>query len=444
MSAPDMTGAAALGRSGGRRIVVVGGGIAGLEVATRLGQRLGRPGRAEVVLVDNETAHVWKPMLRAVAAGTSDSHREQLPYVVQASRNGFSYWPGTLAGQDRGRKVLRLASLPGPDGRDILGAREIGYDVLVPAVGSRANDYGTSGIAEHCHLIDSRAQADVFNWAARAEMLRSLAENREMGIAIVGGGSATGIDLAAELMHLLEAAATYGAGDMRARARLTLIESGPRLLTPFPERSQEAATRRLSALGVEIRCNARVSEAREDGFRLQDGGSVPASLRVRAAGVRGSGVPSELDGLDTNRNHQLLVGTTLQTTGDPAVFALGDCASLMPPGEERPLPATAQVAHQQAQHLIRHLPDWLEGRPMQPLAYRDLGSLVSLGPYGAYGSLGDVGLFRAGFVRGRLAQAGHVRLRRSHQARLHGVWRGTLNWLVDRLAGLVAPRIRVD
>lgn len=429
--------------AGRRRLVVVGGGVAGLEVATKLGQRLGRPGRVEVVLVDIEATHVWKPMLHAIAAGTSDPHRERLPYVVQARRNGFSYWPGTLAGLDRGRKHLKLAPLPGPDGWDILGAREIAYDALVLAVGSRANDFGTPGVVEHCHFIDSRAEADAFNRAARAEMLRSLAEDREMGVAIVGGG-ATGVELAAELVHLLEVAATYGAGDMRARARLTLIEAGPRLLAAFPEPMSEAATRRLEALGVAVRCNAKVLEAREDGFFLQDGGSIPASLRVWAAGVKGSGLLSELDGLDTNRNHQLLVRPSLQTLGDDAVFALGDCASLTLPGRERPLPATAQVAHQQAQHLIRHLPDWLGGKPMPGFAYRDMGSLVSLGPYGAYGSLGDAGVFGAGFIRGRLAQAGHALLYRSHQARLHGIWRGTLIWVVDRLAGLVAPRIRVD
>ncbi|WP_289015836.1 FAD-dependent oxidoreductase [uncultured Methylobacterium sp.] len=239
-----------------------------------------------------------------------------------------------VADLDGSRKGPKLAPLPDLEGWDILGTREIGYDVLVLAVGSRANDVATTGMVEHRHLIDSRADADTFSRAARAEMLCSLAEDQEMGIAIVGG-SATGVELVAELVHLLQSAATFSAGDMRARARLTRIESGPRRLAPIPETVSKAATRRPAVLGGEIRCNARVSEARADGFRLQGGGRVPAVL-------------SELDGLGADRNHPLLVGPTLQKIGNPAAFALGDCASLMPHRGERPLPSTAQAAHQQA------------------------------------------------------------------------------------------------
>ena len=144
------------------------------------------------------------------------------------------------------------------------------------------------------------------------------------------------------------------------------------------------------------------------------------------------------------RNNQLVVGPTLQTTRDPRILAVGDCSSLSLGREAKPLPPTAQVAHQQAAHLIRHLPTWVEGKDLPPFTFRDFGSLVSLGGYGAYGSLGKFGLFRGGFIQGRVAELGHVLLYRSYQSQLHGFWRGGLIWLADTINSYVRPRLRLD
>lgn len=426
-----------------RRIVIIGGGIAGLEVATLLGNSLGRPGKAEITLVDRDTAHVWKPMLHTIAAGTSDMHREQVAFAAHALRHGFTYWPGGLDGIHRQGGTISLAPLRRQDGRVLLGPRDLAYDVLVLAVGSRANDFGTPGVAAHCHFIDSRLQADAFNQEARALMLQCIAEQASMHIAIVGGG-ATGVELAAELVQLTESAAAYGVYDLPSRVRLTLIESGPRLLAAFPESVSCAVEQQLRALGVELRTGTRVAAAEAGGYRLGDGSLVAAQLMVWAAGVKGHDVAAALDGLDATRNNQLVIRPTLQTLKDERIFALGDCASLTLPGGERPLPPTAQVAHQQARHLARHLPAWLEGAPMPGFRYRDFGSLVSLGRYNAFGSLGRFGFFRGGFVRGRFAQLSHIMLYRSHQARLHGFWRGSLLWLASRIDRLASPSIRMD
>jgi NADH dehydrogenase len=424
-------------------IAIVGGGIAGLEIATELGRQLGRSGRATITLIDRDTAHIFKPMLHTIAAGTSDVHREQVAFASHAWRHGFTYWPGEMDGIDRQRKAISLAPLPLPDGRLLLQPRSITYDALILAVGSQANDFGTPGVAEHCHFIDSRLQADAFSREARAQMLRCVTEDASMRIAIVGGG-ATGVELAAELVQLAESAAAYGDSDLASRVGLTLIESGPRLLSTFPERISTAAEHQLRALGVDVRTGTRVSAAEPGAYRLSDGSLVEATLMVWAAGVKGADVLSSLDGLDATRSNQLLVRPTLQTLKDDHIFAVGDCASLTLPGSERPLPPTAQVAHQQAKHLARHLPAWLEGSPLPAFSYRDFGSLVSLGRYNAFGSLGRFGLFRGGFIRGRFAQLSHIMLYRSHQARLHGFWRGSLLWLADRIDKLVRPSIRLD
>ena len=127
-----------------------------------------------------------------------------------------------------------------------------------------------------------------------------------------------------------------------------------------------------------------------------------------------------LDGADTNRANQIVVGPTLQATGDEHVFAIGDCASLLPDGHERPLPPTAQVATQQAEHLAKHLPAWLDGTPIPPFAFHDFGALVSISDYDAFGTLGQFGFFRGGFIQGRFAQFSHLMLYRRHQQALHG------------------------
>ena len=275
------------------------------------------------------------------------------------------------------------------------------------------------------------------------QMLHSLAHKTPLDIAIVGGG-ATGVELAAELLQAARDAEVYGGTGMSQLMKITLIESGARLLAAFTERISAEVRHKLEGLGVTVLTDTRVTSALSDGLTLNDGRFVHASLPVWAAGVKAPYFLEKIDGLETTPGHQLIITPTLQTTRDAAIYALGDCSSLTPPGRDHPLPPTAQVAHQQAQYLIRHLLRGIaEGAP-SPFVYRDLGSLVTLGEYGAYGSLGKFGIFDKTYIKGRLAQLSHIMLYRAHQARLHGFWRGGLLWLVDRLNAKLRPAIRLD
>ena len=125
-----------------------------------------------------------------------------------------------------------------------------------------------------------------------------------------------------------------------------------------------------------------------EGFLLDGGERVPAALKVWAAGIRASGRFDE-SGLELSRAGQIVVGSNLLAKGDQRIFALGDCASLIPEGAERSLPSTAQVANQQALHLVHHLPAWLRsGKPVPPFRFRDFGALIALSDYNAFGTLG--------------------------------------------------------
>ena len=422
------------------RVVVVGGGIAGLELATKL-PRAARKSSIALTLVDREPAYVWKPMLHTIAAGTSDVSQQETRYIAQARDRNFAFEPGELKGIDRKARTVHLQPFKIGD-RQILSERAIPYDSLILAIGSQANDFAIPGVRDHCFRIDSRSQALAFNREVQARMLESLAANSALHIAVVGGG-ATGVELAAELIELTEIAARYGGTGLRDQLKVTLLESGARLLGAFPDRVAAAASKRLETLGVTIVTSAKVIAAEADGFRLADGTRIRADLLVWAAGVKAADTCASLDGLEATTNNQLVVEPTLQTTRDPRIFAIGDCSSLLLDPERKPLPSTAQVAHQQAGHLIRHLPAWIEGRALPHFKYRDFGSIVSLGGYGAYGSLGKFGFFNGGFIRGHVARLGHILLYRSHQSRLHGFWRGGLLWLADTINSYVRPRLRL-
>lgn len=431
------------------RIVIVGGGIAGIEIAATLGRQSRHHRRRHrpfpsITLIDSDFAHVWKPMLHTIAAGTRDVSQQQTPYIAEARDAGFAFRPGKLAGLDRAAHEVHLAAITAPDGRPVAPESRVDYDTLIVAIGSEANDFGTPGVAEHCWRIDARQQAVAFNRELRLRMAQCLAQGTQLSVAIVGGG-ATGVELSAELVQLTDTLAAYGGGDLAQRMTVTLAEAGPRLLPAFPEDISVASKSRLEALGIHVLLGAQVSAAEADALVLKDGRRIPAALKVWAAGVKAPDLLANLDGLETNRANQLVVTPQLCTTRDPRIFAVGDCASLTPPGARRPLPPTSQVAHQQARHLIRYLPRAvLRGARIPDFAYHDFGSLVSLADYDAYGSLGKFGLLSGVTFRGRLAHFSHVLLYRSHQATLHGFWRGGLLWLVDWLNARVRAPIRVD
>lgn len=429
------------------RIVIVGGGAGGLELATRLGRGLGRRGLAQVTLVDANLTHLWKPLLHEVAAGSLDSSEDELNYIAQARWNHFEFQLGRMCGLDRANRKLKLAPAFDDDGRtELVPARTIAYDTLVIAVGGVTNDFGTRGAAEHCLFLDTARQAEGFHRRLLGHYLTAHArgnDDAQVGVAIVGGG-ATGVELAAELRNAASQLAAYGLGDIRPEnMRITLLEAGERILPALPARVAQPALQTLQELGVDIRTGCAVEEVDADGLQLADGTRIIASLKVWAAGVRAPDILGGLDGLESNRSHQLAVRQTLQTTRDDDVFAMGDCAACPMPGDSgRTVPPRAQAAHQQATMLARSMARRLQGRPLPEFRYRDYGSLVSLSRFSAVGNLmgnltGDIRL------EGRLARLFYMSLYRQHQRVLHGTLRTALIVIGDRLGRGTTPRLKM-
>ena len=144
------------------KIVIVGGGAAGVELATRLGDRLGKRKRAEVTLVDTSNTHIWKPLLHQVAAGSHDPEEHALEYLAQARWHHFQFRLGRMEGIDREERLIWLAPTLNDAGEEIIPRRSFAYDTLVLAVGSVSNDFGVPGVREHCRSLDSKSDAVAF------------------------------------------------------------------------------------------------------------------------------------------------------------------------------------------------------------------------------------------------------------------------------------------
>lgn len=425
-----------------QRIVIVGGGAGGLELATQLGRKLGKSKKADIVLIDASPTHLWKPLLHEVATGALDSGVDELSYRAHGKKHGFDFRIGRMNGLQRDERKVVLQAMLDENNREVLPERTVSYDTLVLAIGSVTNDFGTPGAAENCIFLDSRDQAERFHQILLNEFLRS--SNREeptpLEISIVGAG-ATGVELSAELYNTAEVIASYGVKNVSPeQLKVSLIEAGERILPALPPRLSAAATRELEALGVEVKTKTMITEVTDQGFRTKDGDIIPSVLRVWAAGVKAPEFMKTL-GLETNRANQLVVNSSLQTTDDH-IFALGDCCSVMH-SDGKPVPPRAQAAHQQSTHLVKALRARHKGQPMPEFVYKDKGSLVSLSRYSTVGSL--MGNLTKGsmMIEGRLARIVYVSLYRLHQVALHGYWHTLLLSLVGHINKVIRPRLKL-
>ena len=431
------------------RIVIVGGGAGGLELATELGDKLGRRGKADITLIDKARAHLWKPLLHEIAAGSMDLGHHELDYLAQAHWHHFHYRTGEMIGLDRNRREVLVGPVFEEHGTEITPARGYPYDTLVLAVGSLTNDFGTPGVVEHAIRLETPEQAARFhrrlvNACLRAQNQSEPLRPGQLQVAIIGGG-ATGVELAAELHKSTRELVAFGLDriDPDRDITLHLIEAADRILPALPPRISEAATELLGKLGVKVHTSARVAALMPNGLKLADSGIINAELVVWAAGVKAPAFLKDLDGLETNPIHQLVVRQTLQTTRDDNIFAIGDCAACPWPERNTIVPPRAQAAHQQSTHLAKQLRRKLMGQPLEPWHYRDFGSLVSLGEYSTVGSLMGKLVGQSFFVEGYFARFMYVSLYKMHEYALHGFIKVALDTAVRLINRRTEPQVKL-
>lgn len=430
-------------------VVVVGGGAGGAELATRLGNKLGKRGRAHITLIDRSRTHLWKPKLHEIAAGSMDIGDHELDYLAQSHWHHFQYRIGEMIGLDRARREVHVAPFIDNEGTLVTPERWIPYDTLVIAVGSLSNDFGTPGVNEYALKLETPEQAVRFNQRlvnacirahAQAEPLRP----EQLQVAIIGAG-ATGVELSAELHRTTRQVIAYGLDriDPDKDLRLNLIEAADRILPALPERLSEATKKLLDGLGVRVHTSARVAEVLPNGVRLADGRVIPAELVVWAAGVKAPDFLKDIAGLETNRINQLVVKATLQTTRDDRIFAIGDCAACEWPEKKTLVPPRAQAAHQQASHVAAQIHRLLTNQSLRPYRYRDFGSLVSLGEYSTVGNMMGALIGGSLMIEGYFARMMYVSLYKMHELALHGTTKVALDTLARMITRRTEPHVKL-
>lgn len=426
------------------RIVIVGGGAGGLELATKLGDRFNLT-KVQVTLVDKNRTHIWKPKLHEIAAGSMDLADQELDYIAQAHWHHFKFRMGELTSIDREKQQIQISAYVDESGELVTPIQTIPYDTLVISIGSLTNDFGTQGVEKYAQRLESMGDAKRFHLRLVNACLRAQAQStplvpHQLKVAIIGAG-ATGVELAAELHRTTRAIISFGMDrvDPEKDLKVALIEAAPRILPALSPRISTAAEKLLSDLGVEVMTNAKVQKVEANKVVLSSGVEIPAELIVWAAGVKAPDFLKGIGGLETNHVNQLLVLPTLQTTLDPNIFAIGDCAACSWPeannGKGGIVPPRAQAAHQQATHLYKQINRIINKQTLKPYKYKDFGSLVSLGEYSSVGSMMGGLIGGSLMVEGLFAKMMYVSLYKMHQLALHGwfkVFLDTLSRLIHR------------
>jgi NADH dehydrogenase len=352
----------------GGQIVVAGAGYAGLHVTLRLTAKLRNHPEVELTLVDRHDYHQAITELPRVASGTRAADAVRIPLQeVLATRVRFVQTE--ITGFDlAGRRLLT-------------GVGPIDWRRLVLALGSRPNDFAIPGLAQRTLSLYSAEDAERV-WEAVTKALTAAAaagpeQQRRLATVVVGGGGATGVELAGELAEILpQVASAHGlAAD---RPAVQLVEAGPTILAGSSAQLIDKAARILSDLGVQVRTNATIAAATEEGFRLTDGQLVEGGVFVWAGGLKAPGLVADSE-LPTGHNGRVKVDRYLRVLDYPEIYAAGDLASVTDPRTGHALPPLAQVALEEGETVARNLDAELEDKPLEAFTFRDKGFVVSVG-----------------------------------------------------------------
>ncbi len=428
-----------------KQIVIIGGGVAGLELATRLGNNFNRKSKVVITLVDRNHSHLWKPLLHEVASGSLDDSVDALNYISHAHNHHFTFQHGTLININRKMHTLQLAPIFDEHGDELVPSRELTYSILVIALGSTSNDFGIVGVKEHCMFLDDPHQARCFhNEMMKLFLKHSLYPNKkkQVNIVIIGGG-ATGVELSAEIFNTVKQLQSYGFQNLDHNTlNVTLIEANERILPTLSPRISYAVSLALRKIGVNLLIKTMVTRVTHSGLYTQHGDFIDADLMVWAAGIKVSDFMKNIAGLETNALNQLLVEPTLQTTRDPNIFAIGDCAAC-PKENGGFVPPRAQSAHQMAFYCFANILALINEKQLKPYIYKDYGSLVSLSRFSTIGSLMGNLICGSIMIEGRIARFFYITLYRMHQLVLHGYIKTGLIILVGIINRVLRPRLKM-
>ena len=354
-----------------KRIVIVGGGFAGIAAARAL-----KRSDADIILIDRRNHHIFQPLLYQVATSVLAPSEIAAPIRQLAEKQkNVDVMLAEVTGIDLNSRSID-ASCPGG------GVSRIEFDYLIIAAGMQPSYFGHDEFAKYAPGIKNLSDAETI----RAKILSAyeLAETtddenerlRQMTFVLVGAG-ATGVELAASMAQL--AAVTLRRQFRRidpAKSSIILIEGGNRILPTFAENLAKKAAKRLEKLGVKIVTGVKVEEVDENGV-VANGERIPSATVLWTAGVAPSPIVKLL-GAKADRAGRVSVGPFMNVQDVTGVFVVGDAASVVRDG--RPVPGVAQAAIQQGRYVGRLIARDLKGQsPKRPFQYFDKGSMAVVG-----------------------------------------------------------------
>lgn len=355
------------------RIVIVGGGFGGLYAAQHL-----KHAPFDITLIDRRNFHLFQPLLYQVATGGLSPANISAPLraILKHQRN-----TRVLLGEVTGLNVAHKQVV-------LKDGSVIPYDKLILATGMTHNYFGHEQWAERAPGLKSIEDATAIRKKIlmafeMAELETDPQQQAQWLSFVVIGGGPTGVELAGALAEISHETLK---GNFRncdpASARITLLEGGPRILAPFPEKLSAAATASLQKLGVQVQTQALVTDIQADGvtYKHQEQTvQLPARTVVWAAGVKASPlsqIVAQATGAEQDRSGRVMVGADLTIAGHPDIFVLGDMANAKDP-QGQPFPGVAQVAMQQGAYVAQLLQSSSASPP--PFVYKDLGSMATIG-----------------------------------------------------------------
>ncbi len=359
------------------KVIIVGGGFAGLNAAKTLGNKKG----FEVTLIDSRNHHLFQPLLYQVAMAGLSPAEIAMPIreILEKYRN-----VRVLQG--------KVESLKLDEWKIVTDFGEKTYDTLILACGAKHTYFGHSEWEVYAPGLKTIEQATeirrrvltAFECAEREDDVND--QKKHLTFIIVGGGP-TGVELAGAIgeMSRFTIAREFRNIDPKL-TRIILIEAGPRILPAFSRESSSQATRDLEKLGVQVWTSSLVTKVNRQGVEV-GAERLNAATILWAAGVKGSHL-NEFLGLKLDHSGRVPVRGDMSLPGHPEVFVCGDQAALIPEGGERPLPGLAPVALQQGRYVAKELIREARGKPREPFKYRNKGQVATIGRSRAVAELG--------------------------------------------------------
>ncbi len=420
------------------RVLILGGGFAGVSTAQWLERRLGRRKDVEIWIVNDENFTLFTPLLPEVCSGVLEPRHVVNPLRGMVKRPSTWAITAVVEAIDTEERVVTVV---GGDG----DPHRLRYDTLVLAMGGETATFGIPGLAEHA--VGMKTLADAFSlrnrlieMLERAELEPDPAERAALLTFVVGGAGFSGVETAGEIEDFVRhARQRYYPSVVDQEVRGYLVELKERILPEMPAVMADYAARRLTKRGYQILLSTAIREVREDAVIVgEDRRVIPTRTVVWTGGVRPAHLVAE-SGVEVDRGGRAVTLPTMETSR-AGVYAIGDCASIpnVDDPEGRSHGPTAQNAIREAKVLAANIMARIDGGTQRPFRYRTIGTLASIGSHTGVGVVFGIG------VRGWLAW---FMWRGYYWSRLPGIGRKVrvgIDWLLTGLFGIDVVQLRVD